>query len=114
MTRLIRDMTGGADGDMTQVTGNSNSVIQRIQASTARGIEVPVGLDWSNSGRHAQHALLVTGIQDGYVTLRNPWGSGEKGTGYNGPSRQVISGTGDIRMSLADFQRRLLCSVLAR
>ena len=113
MTQLLRDMTNGVDGDMRMVSGNSTSILQRIADSTARGIEVPVGINWSQGGMHAKHALLVTGIQDGYVTLRNPWGSGDKGTLFNGPDRQVISGTGDIRMRLADFQRRLEVSVLA-
>jgi hypothetical protein len=113
MTGLLRDLTGGADGDMRTVSGNGAAVIQRIAASTARGIEVPVGLDWSQGGMHAKHALLVTGIENGYVTLRNPWGSGERGTLHNGPARQVISDSGDIRMTLAEFQRRLEVSVLA-
>jgi len=113
MTAVLRDLTGGTDGNMRTVPGNNSVVIQRIAASTARGIEVPVGLDWSQSGMHAKHALLVTGIENGYVTLRNPWGAGERGTAHNGPARQVISGTGDIRMTLAEFQRRLEVSVLA-
>lgn len=113
VTNLMNDLTSGKDGQFQTITGNGQDVLDRIARSTARGVEVPVGMKWAVSGRDAGHELLVTKIENGQVHLRNPWGQIERGQAYNGPQRQVLNGKGDIVMSLQEFQRNLITASLS-
>ncbi|HEY9897864.1 MAG TPA: hypothetical protein V6D00_01670, partial [Pantanalinema sp.] len=113
VTRLMNDATNGKDGNFQTVQGNSDAIIKRIAQSTARGVEVPVGMKWAVSGMHAGHEMLVTKIEGDKVYLRNPWGKDERGSTAMGPQRQVLNGNGDIVMSLSEFQANLTTSSLA-
>lgn len=113
VTKLMNDVTNGRDGAFQTVKGNSDAIVARIAQSTARGIEVPVGMKWAISGMHTGHEMLVTKIEGDKVYLRNPWGRDEDGSAAMGPRRQVLNDNGDIVMSRADFQANLITSTLA-
>lgn len=67
-----------------------------------------VAMNWSKDPAtgHSSHALAVVDIRDGYVYLRNPWGSGEQGQA-DGPKREVLDQEGNIRMTLEEFHQRV-------
>ncbi|MNT24757.1 hypothetical protein D3C72_1602500 [compost metagenome] len=73
-------------------------VMDTVRAGLARGLSVPVGLEWGGrdaEGRiHAGHEVLVTRIAQGRVHYHNPWGQQES-------------------MPLAQFQERLGGAVVA-
>ena len=73
----------------------------KLRRALESGEQIPVSLNWSERGRHA---LLVIGMTENEVILRNPWGPGEQGQG--GPPREVIDGGGTVSMSKAEFFSR--------
>lgn len=107
VTRWMNDLTAGREGTFRTTNFTDPQMMAKLQASLQRGVEVPVGLNWSQYGRDAGHELLVTKIENGQVYLRNPWGVQETGSPGSGPNRRVLDNQGDIVMSLAEFQSRL-------
>ena len=61
--------------------GDRQTVENTINEALAGDRTVQVGMRWSTDGKgkHGYHALSVTGQDDQYVYLRNPWGSGDQG-----------------------------------
>lgn len=76
-----------------------------IRRALDAGEQVPVGMRWRDGG----HALLVIGMTESTVVLRNPWGSYDHGgDGSDGaPSRETLDNQGTIEMSKEEFFSRL-------
>lgn len=104
VTNLVEGMS---KVDYRTVYGNDAGVLALIQRATQQGQEVPVGLNWAGAGGHE---LLVTKMENGQVYLRNPWGSNETGSPFNGPQRQLLDNKGNVVMTQAEFQRYLISS----
>lgn len=80
--------------------------IQQIQSALARGEQIPVALTFgqNDQGEPTGHALLLVGMTDTTVILRNPWGSSEQGQDRLGrPNREALDNEGHIEMSIVDF-----------
>lgn len=85
------------------------SVIEEvIQKKLKENKTTYVSMNWSKdpSTGHSFHALSIVDMKDGYVYLRNPWGSAEQGQ-PDGPAREVLDSDGNIRMTLSEFHQRL-------
>lgn len=103
------DALFGDQYDRTMV--NNRTAEGRGQAEAAirkaldAGQQVPVGISWGDGG----HALLVIGMTESTVILRNPWGGNDRGgDGSNGaPPREALDDGGTIEMSKEEFFSRL-------
>ena len=93
---------------------DKKDIMDKIRGELSRGeSQVNADLDWGSGG----HAIEVTGVQNGRVFFRNPWGSAGVGaTGTiqgtaanntnNGPLRRTEDGAKAIQsMSLPDFEK---------
>ncbi len=83
-----------------------------IRSLVRQGLPVVALIRWSTDaqGQTGNHYLLVEAFDDSSVSLRNPWGDGDRGRrgpGDNSPVREVGPG-GHIVLSKADFMERLL------
>lgn len=76
-----------------------------IRRALDAGEQVPIGMSWGNGG----HALLVVGMTDTTVILRNPWGASDQGgDGSSGaPPREALDNSGTIEMSKEEFFSRV-------
>lgn len=81
---------------------------QIIGALVQSGRPVLVGMGW---GQNSSHLLVVEGVDENYVYLRNPWGDGDRGSPGSPfePAREVAPGRenspsgGQIRMTKEEF-----------
>lgn len=99
---LFGDKYDKVDFDRNTPQGRSEAE-RRLRQALDRGEQVAVSMYWSDTGTHA---VLVVGMTDSTVMIRNPWGSGDSGSSTNGPPRQVVDGEGTIEMTKADFFQR--------
>ena len=86
--------------------GGRQQAVEQIQAALARGEQIPVALTFgqNDEGQPTGHALLLVGMTDTTVILRNPWGSAEQGQDQLGrPNREALDNEGHIEMSIVDF-----------
>jgi hypothetical protein len=86
--------------------GAREQAVAQIQSALARGEQIPVALTFGqdDEGQPTGHALLLVGMTDTTVILRNPWGSSEQGQDQLGrPSREALDNEGHIEMSIVDF-----------
>ena len=81
----------------------------RLRKAIEQGEQVPVALNFGVDPKDTDsgHFLLLVGMTDSKVTLRNPWGGHETGQDSDGPKREVIKQDGTIEMDLDDFLSRL-------
>ncbi len=63
--------------------------------SEEKMVKVSLGWGQESDDKHSNHALSVHGMDDDYVYLRNPWGSGERGKLEND-----ASSSGPVRTTL--------------
>ena len=78
---------------------------QAIRRALNAGEQVAVGMSWGTGG----HALLVVGMTETTVILRNPWGGSDRGgDGGDGvPARDALDSSGTIEMSKEEFFSKL-------
>lgn len=73
------------------------------------GRRVMVSMTWSSNpnDRDANHELVIVGVDEQYVYLRNPWGDGDQGG--NDPPRERMRDRpgGVVRMRKEDFYARI-------
>lgn len=83
-----------------------------IRRALDNGGQVPVLINWTTMG----HALLLTGMTDSTVILRNPWGQDDSGgSGTDGaPPREALDNRGTIEMSKEEFFSRLYSILLPK
>jgi hypothetical protein len=111
---------GGAVGsNQAQRNGLFNQVNDQLNMGMG---PVPVEVNWGKAGdaNSGYHELMVTGVGDGRVYFRNPWGSRDaQGADYTDgqnladPPRRVEDSLGGLEsMTLQDFQQRLNGAVI--
>lgn len=89
-------------------------ILDRVEHSLAKGDPVPVLTSFTEDGSpvsklESLHYLAVVGLdrQNRTITLRNPWGDGDKGSGDGTPKRSVVAGAeaGTVTMTFAEFEK---------
>ena len=99
------DQTLGDKFDFHRTTGAQDTEA-KIRKALSQGGFVPVLMNWSPDTREwGGHYLVVTGMTENSVILRNPWGSGD--VGQNGPERELLDHQGTVEMSKSDFLARV-------
>jgi hypothetical protein len=87
--------------------GNPMAAEAGIRQSLGQNGQAPVAMVWGPDagGRVGGHALMVEGMDDRFVYLRNPHGPQERGAGE--PQRQAGPG-GHIRLTKQEFYQHLM------
>jgi hypothetical protein len=111
-------INGAVGSNQAQRNAMYQSVVEQLNGHQG---PVPVEIIWGNNSNQGLHELMVTGVHDGRVSFRNPWGSRDaQGTGYTDgqniagpPPRRVDDSQGGLEsMTIAVFQKYLNGAVI--
>ena len=81
-----------------------------LRQALDRGQQIPVALEWglNEKGEPTYHMLLVVGMTENTVILRNPWGDfdANENNPARGPDREGLDFGGTVELSKEEFLRR--------